>query len=258
MSKEYEITTYKNNTLIHNLNFPLKLSHSVIDMWIKESACKAITGKLNATDKRCFVEAVKINVADYSFRAKFYRTANLKRKLEAFFIRAESIRNFRTGIRVFQAGINTAEPLCVWGAWKFGFHQWSVMFSKDLGASLTPLPEYLDSIDPMDSAKKRAVSWKLAGELAKLHEARVYVYDPSKNVLVKEVGDDIEFYFIDFDTVRFFLPLTKKQVTRVLCHCIRPTKNPGMFSHEEIKSYALEYLKARQLEHWLEDILPHL
>lgn len=257
MGKEYEIAKYQNHTLIHNRQFPLELSHSVVDIWLKESTCQAIADKLNSTDKRCFVEAVKINVDDYSFRAKFYRTANLKRKLEALFIRAESIRNFRTAICVLKAGINTAEPLCVWGLWKFGLHQWSVMFSKDIG-DLTPLPEYLDSLVPHDSAKKKKVSHKLARELAKLHEAHVYVYDPAKNVLVKEERDNIEFYFIDFDTVRFFLPLTKKQITRVLCHCIRPPKHPDMFNHEEIKSYALEYLKARKLEHWLEDILPHL
>lgn len=257
MSKDYEILTYKKNLLVHNLNFPLELSHSVVDGWIEKSACEDLAEQLKGVNKRCFVESVKINAGDYSFRAKFYRTVNLKRKFEALFVRVESIRNFRTAIRVVKAGIRTAEPLCVWGSWRFGIHQWSVMFSKDIGA-LIPLPEYLDSLNPADGAKKKAVSLKLAGELAKLHEARVYVYDPAKNVLVKEESGDIEFYFIDFDTVRFFLPLTKKQVTRVLCHCIRPPKHPDMFTHEEIKNYALEYLKARKLEHWLEDILPHL
>jgi hypothetical protein len=71
MGKEYEFAKYQNHALIHNRKFPLELSHSAVDIWLKESACQAIADKLNSTDKRCFVEAIKINVMIIHFGQNF-------------------------------------------------------------------------------------------------------------------------------------------------------------------------------------------
>lgn len=246
---------YKGNRLIPNPKYPLKTCEAIIDQWEERSRKEPLASEIANVEKRLFVNDLILEADGERFRAKYYRSIGARRRIEALLTRAESVRNFRASLRLAEAGILTAEPLCVWGSWKAGIHDWSVLLMKDLGDHHI-LPDYLDAMDPANRAEKSRISLALARALAKLHDAGVYLVDPAKNTLIKEGAAGPDFAFVDFDTVHIFFPPTKRQVARVLRHCIRPPKNWGMFDAAEIEAYVREYLSARQLPHWFDSIFP--
>ena len=246
---------YRNSRLFHNPDFPVEYSHEVINQWEDNARKEPLASALANVSKRLFIHAHVFIAGGKRFRAKYYRSVGMKRRLEALFFGAEPLLNYRASLRVGKAGLLTATPLCVWGSWKTGLHDSSVLFMKDLG-NLKPLPDYLDALAPSDRDKKSQIGLALAQELAKLHETRTYVHDPSKNILVKEVGGEIKFIFIDFDTVKWFFPLTKRRVARTLRHCIHPPKNLELFDRDEIAAYVRAYCEARGLSHWFDNVYP--
>jgi len=125
---------------------------------------------------------------------------------------------------------------------------------EDLG-KLPKLTDFLNSIPPDDEKAKRRISILLARALAGLHEAGVYVRDPSKNILLDDKGNRILFYFIDFDSVIPYRPLTLRRIARVLQHCIRPPGRVDMFTDEERVLYIKEYLRSRSKQEWFDTLL---
>lgn len=248
-------TKYKGGKLLHNTDYPADRSHEVIDQWMDAIKDKSLADTLSAVDKRLFIESPAFETDGKKYRAKYYRTRTLKRRLEALMIRAESVRNFRASMKAKSAGLMTAAPLCIWGSWPWGMHDWSVLFMQDLG-NIKPLPDYLDALKPQNRDVKARIAKTLALDLARLHDEKIYVHDPAKNVLVVEEGGDFKMAFIDFDTVRWYLPVNKVQVARVLRHCIRPPSDLEMFSRDEIGIYVREYLKARGLAAWFDEVFP--
>lgn len=246
---------HKNQRLIHNPAFPVERSKEVIDQWLEALKDESLAKKLGSVQKRLFIDTHFFDSGGERYRAKYYRTLGMKRRLEALFLKAESVRNFRASLKVEEAGLQTATPLCLWGSWPWGFHRESILFMKDLG-DLPALPEYLDSLDPADGDAKSNLAEALALDLAKLHDEGIYVHDPSKNILVIEKSGGVRFVFIDFDTVRWYLPVNKEQVARVLRHCIRPPGDLEFFTRDEIGVYVRTYLKARGLAGWFDSVFP--
>lgn len=228
----------------------------MIEDWIQACKEEDFAEELAGVRKRLVISSQIFEHDGRKFRAKYYRTFGIKRKLEAAFIRSESIRSFHVGIRLGEAGILTPRPLCVWGRWSLGLHEWSVLFMEDLAGDLQPLPKFLDALDHEDIADKTRVGLALARALARLHEANVYIHDAGKNILVDDKGTEILFYFIDFDTVVPFRRLTLKRVARTLRHCIRPPQHPTMYEDQERTAYVKEYLKARGHPEWFDSIFP--
>jgi len=245
--------TYKKRSLLHNPHYKLELSRDIVDRWEEASREDELGSMLPDIEKRRAFETPILESGGERFRVKYYRTRTLKRKLDALIFSPESVRSMKTAIRIEKRGVPTPRPLCVWGQWKWGLHEWSVLFTEDLGPIPT-LPDFMLGIDPGDSEARKNTSVALARSLARLHDARVYVHDPAKNILVDGAGNDLRFYFIDFDTVVPYRLLTKKRVARVLRHCIRPPGRLGMYDDRERASYVREYLKARGRDGWFEDV----
>jgi len=250
------IERYRNRRLVFNPSFPPDTAREVIDQWEEALKDESFAAEIASIIKRKVIFSRDFELDDRKFKAKFYRTGGARRSLDALFLSAESVRSLKTGLKVLEAGLLTPAPLCVWGEWKFGLHRWSVLFMEDLG-DLPALSDFLDSVDPHDPVEKERVSSALAVELARLHQAGVYVHDPSKNILVRDGGNSgISFYFIDFDTVVPFRRLTRRRVARVLRHCIRPPKHIKMFTPEERAAYVKKYLDVRDKPGWFDYIYP--
>lgn len=253
---ELRIERYKNRRLIFNPAFSPEVAREAVDRWEEALRDEAFAGEIASITKRKVILSRRFESDSRWYIAKFYRTRGLRRSMDAFFLSSESVRSLKTGLKVLDAGLLTPVPLCVWGKWKSGLHRWSVLFTEDAG-NLPILPDFLDSIDQQDAAKKERVSSALAVELARLHRLGVYIHDPSKNILVKEnEQSEISFYFVDFDTVIPFRKLTRRRAARVLRHCIRPPKQIKMFTPEEKAAYVKKYLEIRDKPGWFDYIYP--
>ncbi len=251
-----KIERCKNRRLIFNPVFSPDTAQEVVDRWEKSLEDEGFAAEVASITKRKVIFSKRFETDNRRYIAKFYRTRGLRRSLGAFLFLPESLRTFKTALKLLQAGLLTPVPLCVWGEWKLGIHRWSVLFMEDLG-DLPILSDFLDAIDPEDSEKKARVSSALAVQLARLHQLGVYVHDPSKNILVKGDGEsEISFYFIDFDTVLPYRKLNRRRVARVLRHCIRPPKQIKMFTPDEKAAYVKKYLEIRDKPGWFDYILP--